>query len=56
MGRVSTSCLGGQAATAYVLPHNCQSTFVNSNSFHQLALVLWGTGGTGNKGFEREGS
>ena len=39
---VSKSCLGGQAATTYVLPHNYQSTFVNSNTFYQLALVLWG--------------
>ena len=42
IGGVSKSCLGGQAATTYVLPHNYQSTFVNSNTFYQLALVLWG--------------
>ena len=40
MGGVSESCLGGQAARNYVLPHNYQIIFTKSNTIHQLTLVL----------------
>ena len=56
MGGVSTSCLGGQAATNYVLPHNYQVIFEKPNTIHQLTLVSGRVDGTGNDDFEWEGS
>ena len=55
MGGVSTSCLGGHAATNYVLPHNCQVIFEKPNTIHQFTLVSGRVNGTGNDDFELEG-
>ena len=56
MGGVSTSCLRGQAATNYVSPHNYQVIFEKPNTIHQFTLVSGRVDGTGNDGFEWEGT